>query len=73
MKIQRSLLDHLADRTVIAVAHRLSSVAAFDRVVVMAGGRVVEDGSPGELRRRGGIFAQMWHLQAEGIPLQLQN
>lgn len=65
--IQRALVTSTADRTVVAVAHRLSTIAAFDRVLVMQAGRIVEDGAPGELRRRGGIFAQMWRMQAEGL------
>lgn len=60
----------MRDRTVVAVAHRLSTLAAFDRVVVLEGGRVVEDGSPAELRRAGGLFARMWRLQACGLSLE---
>jgi len=46
------------------VAHRLSTVAGFDRVVVVEHGRIVEDGPPDELRRAGGTFARLWQLQA---------
>jgi len=64
MEIQRALVHLLRDRTVIAVAHRLSTLAVFDRIIVMSGGRVVEDGSMRELRRRGGLFDKMWRMQA---------
>ncbi|MDZ5645780.1 ABC transporter ATP-binding protein [Nitrospirillum sp. BR 11828] len=67
LKIQRSLVERMADRTVIAVAHRLSTVAAFDRILVMQDGRIVEDGTAPDLRRQGGLFARMWRLQAEGL------
>ncbi len=70
MAIQTSLVDLMEDRTVVAVAHRLSTVAAFDRILVMLDGRIVEDGTAAELRRRGGVFARMWRLQAEGLPIE---
>ena len=66
-EIQQALDGLMEGRTVVAVAHRLATVAAFDRVIVITGGRIVEDGTPLELRERGGIFAAMWKLQAEGI------
>ena len=69
MEIQRSLVRLMRDRTVMAVAHRLSTLAAFDRIVVMRAGRIVEDGTATELRRRGGLFDRMWRLQAEGLSL----
>jgi ATP-binding cassette, subfamily B, bacterial len=64
LEIQRALVEQMRDRTVIAVAHRLSTLAVFDRVIVLNGGRVVEDGTMQELRRRGGLFDRMWRLQA---------
>ncbi|MDP2315226.1 MAG: ABC transporter ATP-binding protein [Pseudomonadota bacterium] len=65
--IQAALVGLTRGRTVIAVAHRLSTIAHFDRVVVLSGGRIVEDGAPDELRLRRGAFAAMWRLQAEGF------
>jgi ATP-binding cassette subfamily B protein len=67
IEIQRALVRLMRDRTVIAVAHRLSTLAAFDRVIVVKGGRVVEDGTPAQLRRRNGLFETMWRLQSEGL------
>jgi ATP-binding cassette subfamily B protein len=67
-EIQAALSRLMHGRTVIAVAHRLATVAGFDRVVVLQAGRICEDGRPDELRtREGGLFAQMWELQAEGL------
>jgi ATP-binding cassette subfamily B protein len=70
MEIQRAFVRLTRGRTVIAVAHRLSTLSSFDRVVVVQGGRIVEDGAPGELRKQSGPFARMWHLQAEGLALE---
>ncbi|MEE6257006.1 ABC transporter ATP-binding protein [Plantactinospora sonchi] len=61
--VQRALRTILADRTAIVIAHRLSTVEIADRVLVLDGGRVVEDGPPGGLVTRGGRYAalhQQW-------------
>ncbi|GGP50334.1 ABC transporter ATP-binding protein [Streptomyces abikoensis] len=55
--VQRAMRTVLRGRTAVVIAHRLSTVEIADRVLVMAGGRVVEDGVPAELARGGGHFA----------------
>jgi len=67
IEIQRALAELERGRTVLAVAHRLSTLASYERIIVLLDGRVVEDGSPAELRRRGGVFDTLWRLQAEGL------
>ena len=57
--VQRGLQTLLADRTAIIIAHRLSTVAIADRVVVMEHGRIVEDGSPEDLIAGTGSFATL--------------
>ncbi|OBF47660.1 ABC transporter ATP-binding protein [Mycolicibacterium monacense] len=52
--VQRALETVLSDRTALVIAHRLSTVAIADRVLVVEGGRIVEDGAPSELIGRGG-------------------
>jgi len=56
----QSAIDRLAEhRTVICVAHRLSTLAALDRIIVLSEGRLVESGKFAELVRAGGLFAAM--------------
>ncbi|CAN5291397.1 ABC transporter ATP-binding protein [soil metagenome] len=57
--VQDALQTLLADRTAIIIAHRLSTVAIADRVLVMEHGRIIEDGSPSELIEGKGRFAQL--------------
>jgi ATP-binding cassette, subfamily B, bacterial MsbA len=69
-EIQCALAELMRGRTVLAVAHRLSTLSSFDRIIVLMDGRIVEDGSPLELRRRGGTFDALWRLQTEGFSLE---
>ncbi|AHL73635.1 ABC transporter [Stutzerimonas stutzeri] len=69
-EIQVALNDLVHNRTVVAVAHRLSTLSSFDRIIVLRDGRIVEDGPPHELRRRGGEFDALWRMQAEGFKQQ---
>jgi ATP-binding cassette subfamily B protein len=57
--VQRALRTILAERTAIVIAHRLSTVEIADRVLVLDGGRVVEDGPPAELITGGGRYARL--------------
>jgi ATP-binding cassette subfamily B protein len=65
--IQHALLTVMHDRTAIVIAHRLSTVRAMDRLVVLDGGRVVEDGTHDELLAAGGTYAGLWHKQSGGF------
>ena len=58
--------DKSRQRAVITVAHRLSTAREADRVVVMQDGRIVEEGPPEELIRRGGRFAALVELETAG-------
>jgi ATP-binding cassette subfamily B protein len=57
--IQEALGRLFRGRTVIAIAHRLSTLNAFDRILVLDRGRVIEDGDPAELLRRKGAYSRM--------------
>lgn len=65
--VQRALDRLMAGRTVIAVAHRLSTLQDFDRIVVMQNGRIVQDGSPAELEARDGLYRDLLRRQTQLI------
>jgi ATP-binding cassette subfamily B protein len=65
-QIQRALDKLMHGRTVVAVAHRLSTVARFDRIIVVAGGRIVQDGAPAHLMNVEGMYRDLWRAQARG-------
>ena len=62
--IQSQLETLMRGRTVIAIAHRLSTVSNFDRIVVLQGGRVIQDGAPAELLRDQGTYRDLMRRQS---------
>ncbi|GAA4598589.1 ABC transporter ATP-binding protein [Planotetraspora phitsanulokensis] len=65
--VQRALRTILADRTALIIAHRLSTVEIADRVLVIEGGRIVEDGSPDRLIERSGRFARLHQAWVDSL------
>ena len=66
--IQRSLAQITQQRTTVVIAHRLSTVRHADWIVVMDQGRIVEQGSHDSLVDQGGIYTNLWQVQAgEGL------
>jgi subfamily B ATP-binding cassette protein HlyB/CyaB len=65
--IQHNMREICAGRTVFIIAHRLSTVRGADRIITIENGRLVEEGSPGQLLSRGGRYAQL--AQLEGAPV----
>ncbi|MGE3960338.1 MAG: ABC transporter ATP-binding protein [Dehalococcoidia bacterium] len=61
--IQRGLDRVMAGRTALIIAHRLNTIRAVDRIIVLHLGQVVEDGSHAELIAQGGIYARLYELQ----------
>lgn len=65
--IQDNLYRLMENKTVIAVAHRLSTIAALDRLVVIDEGRIVEEGTHDALIARDGLYAKLWKRQSGGF------
>ena len=62
--IQTALSRLIKDKTVLVIAHRMRTVAGADKIVVLADGVVAEQGTPGELYKKNGIYARMVDLQS---------
>lgn len=65
--IQESLETLMQNRTTIVIAHRLSTLAKMDRIIVFDKGRIVEEGTHVELLAKHGYYARMWHMQVGGF------
>ncbi len=61
--IQSALTELMKGRTSLVIAHRLSTVAALDRIIVLKDGKIVEEGSHAELVRRSGEYSKLWDRQ----------
>ena len=65
--IQSTLYGVMEGKTVIAIAHRLSTVSRMDRIIVMDDGQIVEQGSHEDLLARNGLYASFWNRQSGGF------
>jgi ATP-binding cassette subfamily B multidrug efflux pump len=65
--VQEQIYPLMENRTVIAIAHRLSTLVRMDRLLVMEQGRIVEDGTHTELLANGGLYARLWQRQSQGF------
>ena len=66
-KIQLGLDNLMKGRTVVVVAHRLSTISHMDRILVFDQGKIIEDGSHQQLLQRDGHYAHLWNMQAGGF------
>jgi ATP-binding cassette subfamily B multidrug efflux pump len=64
--IQETFASLRRKRTLLVIAHRVSTVAHLDRLIVLDQGRVVETGTHDELVAHGGLYSRFWRLQTEG-------
>ena len=62
--VQQALAEALTGRSSLVIAHRLSTIQAADEIVVIDDGRIVERGPHHELVERGGLYAELYELQA---------
>jgi ATP-binding cassette subfamily B protein len=72
--IQDTLDSAMNGKTVIVVAHRLSTIAHLDRILVFDRGRIIEDGTHSNLLAKGGAYYRLWQMQAGGfLPVAASN
>lgn len=67
VEIQKALRELMKGKTVIAIAHRLSTLREMDRIIVLDAGKITEEGTHGELVAGSGIYSQLWAHQAGGF------
>lgn len=65
--IQKALHELMEGKTVIAIAHRLSTLREMDRIIVLEQGKIIEDGTHDTLTKNGGLYARLWEHQAGGF------
>lgn len=65
--IQTALHRVMEGKTVLAIAHRLSTLSEMDRIIVMDQGRIVEEGNHKDLLAKDGLYAQYWNRQSGGF------
>ena len=65
--VQEQIYPLMENRTVIAIAHRLSTVMRMDRLIVLDQGQIIEDGTHQELLELNGLYARLWHRQSQGF------
>ena len=63
--IQESMKKLMKGKTVIAIAHRLSTLREMDRIVVMSKGKIIEQGAPADLLKKKGKYAKLWKMQTQ--------
>ena len=72
-KVQRALSGLIRNKTVLIIAHRMRTVAGADRVVVLEGGRVAQQGTPRQLLAEEGLYRRMVQLQNESLNWSLKG
>lgn len=65
--IQTALHELMVGKTVVAIAHRLSTLREMDRIIVLENGQIIEDGTHESLKNAGGVYQRLWEHQAGGF------
>ncbi len=71
--IQKAFAELTKGKTVIMIAHRLSTVVGADKIIVLDGGRLVEEGTHEELKNHSGLYARMWREYNQAAQWQIQS
>jgi ABC-type multidrug transport system fused ATPase/permease subunit len=62
-QVQKALEQLMKNRTTIVIAHRLSTIQNASRIIVMSGGRVIQEGTHDELLTQGGLYQELYNMQ----------
>ncbi len=68
--IQKALHQLMEGKTVLAIAHRLSTLREMDRIIVLENGKIIEDGTHDDLSKAGGTYSRLWEHQAGGFLIE---
>ncbi len=71
--IQKAFAELTKGKTVIMIAHRLSTVVGADKIIVLDGGKLVEEGTHEGLKNNGGLYAHMWNEYNQAAKWQIQS
>lgn len=71
--IQKAFAELTKGKTVIMIAHRLSTVVGADKIIVLDNGKVVEEGTHEELKNNGGLYAHMWSEYNQAAKWKIQS
>ena len=71
--IQKAFSALTSGRTVIMIAHRLSTVVGADKIIVLDSGQIVEQGAHGELTKSGGLYARMWEDYNQAVKWRISG
>jgi len=72
-KMYESLINVTRGKTVLYISHRLSSAVLSDRIIVLDGGKIAEEGSHEELMKKGGVYSEMFTLQASSYNKEVES
>ena len=63
-KVRRALEERFGSATIILISHRITTLSKADRIIVLDSGRIVEEGTPDELKTSGGIYSRIYDIQS---------
>ena len=66
-EIQASLDKLMINKTVVVIAHRISTIVNLDRIIVLDNGEIIEDGKHQDLIKRDGLYSKLWQKQMNGF------
>ena len=69
-KIKKAFEEVMKDKTVIVIAHRISTLESVDRILVLENGKIIQDGSHARLIQEGGLYQELWRAQSQHVKVK---